>query len=446
MRKDIELFLQQYNLNSLQGLKDAILKYEEKLDPTLVYIAAEMLNPNRETTAAFYTDKIICEEIFKVLPTIEKEHVKVLEPSVGAGVFLPFIAEHFKNKQCLEIWIIDIDENELKIAELIFETYYRSKYPNVAIKYINDDYLKFTIDNAKLDLIIGNPPYYKVKLSNKNSALYKRNSKLSKTSNIYAYFFEKALKDARMVSLIIPKSILNAPEYTELREQLRHYEIKSIIDFGENGFKLVKIETVNIIVDTQGKPSNSIVRSFTQKINITQKQEYITDKTFPTWVIYRNKKFDEYARSLNLGMFTFFRDRQIGAKHNLPKGKYRILRSRNVCTNRVVDIVGYDKYANDLNGLVVAKYLNRESVVLIPNLSYSPRACFLPKNSIADGSLALLINKTDMPITEDDLTIFESSDFREYYKIARNYGTRSLNIDSNSIYYFGTRRKTNENI
>ncbi|WP_146637989.1 hypothetical protein [Spiroplasma clarkii] len=71
---------------------------------------------------------------------------------------------------------------------------------------------------------------------------------------------------------------------------------------------------------------------------------------------------------------------------------------------------------------------------------------FPTKNSITDGSLALLINKTDTSILEDDLVIFESVKFREYYKIARNYGTRSLNIDSNSIYYFGIRRKTNEDI
>ncbi|WP_146638263.1 Eco57I restriction-modification methylase domain-containing protein [Spiroplasma clarkii] len=87
---------------------------------------------------------------------------------------------------------------------------------------------------------------------------------MSKTSNIYAYFFEKALKEANIVSFIIPKSILNAPEYVELREELKNYEIKSIIDFGENGFKGVKIETVNIIVDTQGKPSNLIVKSITK--------------------------------------------------------------------------------------------------------------------------------------------------------------------------------------
>ncbi|MDR3185786.1 MAG: hypothetical protein LBU04_03105 [Christensenellaceae bacterium] len=147
---------------------------------------------------------------------------------------------------------------------------------------------------------------------------------------------------------------------------------------------------------------------------------------------------------LNLGMFTFFRDRQIGRKHNLANGTYRILRSRNIETNSIKNIANYDKYINDLTGLTVAKYIDKQNIILLPNLSYSPRACFLPLNCIADGTVALLINKTMIKIEQKDFLLFSSDDFRNYYKIARNYGTRSLNIDSNSICYFGIMRKERE--
>ena len=72
---------------------------------------------------------------------------------------------------------------------------------------------------------------------------------------------------------------------------------------------------------------------------------------------------------------------------------------------------------------------------MVPNLSYYPRACFLPKNTIADGSVAILKINIDKSVNEKHLEYFSTDEFREYYKIARNYGTRSLNIDSNSVYF-----------
>ena len=36
---------------------------------------------------------------------------------------------------------------------------------------------------------------------------------------------------------------------------------------------------------------------------------------------------------------------------------------------------------------------------------------------------------------------FSSDEFRQFYKIARNYQTRSLNIDNNSVYWFGIEKE-----
>ena len=438
---NIQEFLNKYNITTLQDLTNSIQTKGKELPVNLVYQAAEILNPNRDTTAAFYTDTMICEHIMKELPDFEElDHIRVLEPSVGAGNFIPFIAERYKNKRILELYLVDIDENELKIAELIFETYYREKYPNVAIIYIHDDYLKFPVSGRKFDLVIGNPPYSKIK----NISLlkeYKKNSSITKSSNLFVLFLEKAMHDGYWVSLVVPKSILNAPEYVEMREKLNQNHISSILDFGEYGFKGVKIETVNIIVTETKELDNTHVVSLTQNIDMYQKQSYITDSKYPVWLLYRNKEFDNFADTLTLGIFEAFRDRQIVNPMVSPVGKYRVLKSRNIVSNGIINIDGYDAYMDDISELAVSKYLNKENVVLVPNLTYAPRACFLPKETIANGSVALLTQKTNAyTITKEDLDLFATKEFAYYYKIARNYGTRSLNIDNNSVFFFGIRR------
>lgn len=434
-------FLEKYNLKSLNDLSDNINKHGKNLPVEFVYQAAEYLNPNRDTTAAYYTDTDICKHIIAELPSFENlDHIRILEPSAGAGNFIPFIAERYKDKHILELYLVDIDEAELQIAELIFETYYREKYPNVHIIYLKDDYLDFPVSGKKFDLVIGNPPYAKVK-DFKLNRKYRKNSKITKSSNLFVWFLEKAIKDGDWVSLIVPKSVLNAPEYEEIRNQINNTHIASILDFGENGFKGVKIETVNLLYTTTLQPSKTHIVSVTQKIDIYQKQTYFTDNSYPVWLLYRNNFFDEFATSLKLGVFEAFRDRQIVNSMLSPSGRYRVLKSRNIASNAIRDIEDYDSYMDNIDSLLVSKFLNKQNVVLVPNLSYAPRACFLPPNTIANGSVALLTLKDNsFEITQEDLSLFATEDFTLYYRIARNYGTRSLNIDNNSVYFFGIRR------
>ncbi len=438
----LQEFTYKYNISNLIDLENCIKKYGKSLPVDCVYQAAEYLNPNRDLTAAFYTDTMICQKIMDELPDFDnKEHITVLEPSAGAGNFIPFVAEKYKDKKILELYLVDIDENELEIAKLIFETFFREKYPNVAIIYIHDDYLKFPVSIRKFDLVIGNPPYAKIK-DYKLQREYKKNSKITKSSNLFVWFLEKAYKDGDWVSLIVPKTVLNAPEYDEIRNLLKQIRISSIIDFGENGFKGVKIETVNLIFRANETPNTTHVLSITQKIDIMQSQDYITDNKYPSWLIYRNETFDKTANGLELGVFEAFRDRQIVNSMLSDKGKYRVLKSRNIGTNQIFDIKGYDSYISDVHELVVARYLNCRNVILVPNLSYAPRACFLPQNTIANGSVALLtVKDKNIVITASDLALFATEEFHNYYRIARNYGTRSLNIDNNSVFYFGIRKK-----
>ena len=141
---------------------------------------------------------------------------------------------------------------------------------------------------------------------------------------------------------------------------------------------------------------------------------------------------------MNFNIFTSFRDRQITKAITRKKGKVRVIKSRNVKSLGVEAIDNYDCYIDDVSGLAVAKYLNITGVVMVPNLSYKPRAAFLPEKSIVDGSVALLTlkNGTRKP-RKKDLEYYGTEEFERFYRIARNNGTRSLNIDNNAVFFFG---------
>lgn len=141
---------------------------------------------------------------------------------------------------------------------------------------------------------------------------------------------------------------------------------------------------------------------------------------------------------MEFNVFKAYRDRVITKAITKNTGRIRVLKSRNIGNNRIIDIPGYDCYIDNITGLDVGKYLNRKDCVLLPNLTYNPRACFLPAGCIADGSVAILtLAKDDDVITAEDLAFYATEQFKRFYAIARNLGTRSLNIDNNSVFFFG---------
>jgi DNA (cytosine-5)-methyltransferase 1 len=398
---------------------------------TLFKIAEKYLF--KKENASFYTNEKIVFDIINNLPEF-KEKITILEPSVGVGNFLPYLLKKYQHLK-IELDIIDIDEKSLKLCELISK-----RYSNIKINFINEDFLLF-MPTKRYDLIIGNPPFKKVINNKKLLSFYKKNS-ISKSNNLFIFFLEKALQIGNFVSLIIPKSFLNSPEYSEIRKIISKKKILNIIDFGEKAFD-VKIETISLLIENKNSSDNNLlIKSYITNDERVVKKSYIVKNEFDTFLIYRNEFFDKIIEKMEFNIFKVFRDRQITKKILKDKGKFRVIKSRNIKTCEIIDIENYDKYIDDISNLQVAKFLNKK-VVIIPNLTYYPRATFLPKNSICDGSVAILIPKIE--INCEDLKYYESDEFHKFYKIARNYGTRSLNIDKNSAKFFGILKEKNEN-
>lgn len=397
---------------------------------------AELSNAQRNDNAAYYTRQDICYSIVKNLPEAKEfTELNILEPSIGVGNFLPTIIQKYSNVPAVTIDVVDIDKTSIAVLKALVA---KLNVPsNIHINFINTDFLLYNFEK-KYDIVVGNPPYKKLIKDKSLLAKYKGNAYNKNTNNIFSFFIEKAMKIGNVVSLIVPKSLISAPEFNLTRSLMREVEVSRIIDFGEKGFKGVKIETISFILDVRKRPQNTVVESYITNEVKEQSQGYLMDLRFPYWIIYRNEAFDNIANKMNLNVFKAYRDRVITKSLTKNQGKIRVLKSRNIGNNEIINIPNYDCYIDDIAGLDVGKYLNRTNCVLLPNLTYNPRACFLPKDCIADGSVAILtLQKEEDTITKDDLAFYATDSFSKFYSIARNLGTRSLNIDNNSVFFFG---------
>lgn len=397
---------------------------------------AELANAQRADNAAYYTRQDICYAIVKNLPDARNfTELNILEPAIGVGNFLPTLIRKYESVPKVHIDVVDIDSDSIEILK---ELVRKIEVPqNVCIDYIHADFLRHEF-GRRYDIVVGNPPYKKLSKEKELLAEYKSEAFNQKTDNLFSFFIEKAMRISNTVSLIVPKSLINAPEFDETRSLMNAKRLERIIDFGEKAFKGVKIETVSFILDTRKRPGETVVESYITNEVKRHPQSYLTDDKFPSWIIYRNEAFDQVAEKMEFNIFKAYRDRAITKSVTKKAGKIRVLKSRNIGDNRIVDRPDYDCYVDNLNGLGVARYLNRPGCVLLPNLTYNPRACFLPKNCIADGSVAILTPLGHgRRITREDLAFYATKSFTEFYAIARNLGTRSLNIDNNSVFFFG---------
>ena len=142
--------------------------------------------------------------------------------------------------------------------------------------------------------------------------IYKSERFNRETNNIFSYFIEKCFELGEVVSLIVPKSLLNAPEFNMTRDFLLKYDLQKVCDYGEKAFKGVKIETISFLCDSNAIPgAGVIIESYIRNTYRLEEKDYIFSKDFPYWLIYRNESFDKVVSKMKLGIFKSWRDRQI---------------------------------------------------------------------------------------------------------------------------------------
>jgi len=255
---------------------------------------------------------------------------------------------------------------------------------------------------------------------------------MSKATNEWAY-----------ISFIIPKAFLSTPEYNIIRRKIEKYNVLWIADFWERGFPWVKIETIWLTISTSPLDMNNNIKliSYITDEYAIKKQDYVCDKNFPYWLMYRDIFFDKQADKLKLWIFVSKRSRSLTKSKCNVEGKIKVISSRNIDREwklkNMDDVRFIDNLPKEYEYLINDWWSfknGRTSLLVFPNLTYKPRVWIINNTDIIpDWSLAIL--STNEKIDHKKIDYISSDEYEKFYKIARNHGTRSLNIDSNSIYF-----------
>lgn len=426
-----------YNLLNRQDVLEFIKNNPEKLSVDELSRIAELINNKRSDTAAYYTDPETLNLISKHLPDIQKKVIRIFEPSAGIGNFIQILIDKYSSAERIIIDVNDIDPVSIDLTKALNK--YRTIPENVTINYNVQDF--FSINNRMhYDLVIGNPPFLKLtKKSGLDILRDKYNDRV--TTNSSGFFLQQATLIGTHIVMIMPKYFLSNSDFQETRNRVKNYAINKILDFGENGFKGVLIETVALFINTKEQRNSTFTFSVTKKLNNWIPQEVLTSDEYPAWLLYRNRFFDEIASHMEFGAFRVFRDRQITNSVIKNTGDIKVIKSRNIKRDGsgLIDILGYDGFIDksEVEKYTVSQYLDRDDVFLSPNMTYYPRVITKPKNTIVNGSVAVLEKITTSKVNEKHLKFLSSKQFETFYRIARNYSTRSLNIDKSSVYFFG---------
>lgn len=171
---------------------------------------------------------------------------KILEPSFGDGVFLLKLIECIITigikRELSKNEITDIIKNNVfgvELDDILYKNTLKkienllNKYdlPNIKMNLYNMNFFEYIIED-KFDIIIGNPPYKKIKKEDKviKDSIFKKGN-----MDMYIYFFEHSLnllKDTGKLSFITPNSYMTNKSFSKFRDYLiKENLLDKILDF-----------------------------------------------------------------------------------------------------------------------------------------------------------------------------------------------------------------------
>lgn len=234
---------------------------------------------NAKLKGVYYTPQLLADYIvYRLFDEGKyrfKSNIRVLEPSVGGGIFLKALlnGNYYKDKGLfkkdvphLSVEAIEINDEAAAETNQLTRSYDASKG---VVNVVNQDYLEYFLNNEKkYDLIIGNPPYVRRRSMSleqrelcanvhEKAGLMDKNPK-----NLWTSFFagakESLTKDG-VIAFILPADLLQVKYSQEIREIL-HDEFSRVEIFTLNWvyFDDIEQDVVILICSNQDKQNRGV--------------------------------------------------------------------------------------------------------------------------------------------------------------------------------------------
>jgi type I restriction-modification system DNA methylase subunit len=219
---------------------------------------ASLTKEQRQDEGIFFTPKKVRDLLFEKLGEFAIKPKRILEPSFGTGEFLLDARRHFTAAT-----IFGVEKNS--------DLFNSVKCPDSDLS--NCDFLDWT---GSADLILGNPPYFLMKIDTKEKREFKKENGECMTGrpNMYVKFLYKCIKDHLepngFLAFIIPTSLYNCSYYQPMRNYIqKNTTIRYLENLDKPGFHETTQDTMLIILEKNKQNDDYIFKSLNGNIYIS---------------------------------------------------------------------------------------------------------------------------------------------------------------------------------
>ena len=245
---------------------------------------------NTREYGEYYSNENLINILLDNLQTVISPNKKVIDPSSGAGFFLfhyvKRIIENQPSKAELsvlrnniygfDIFPFPIIISKILIGKLIedYDAFFTNPYhlPNIKIQNTLKKLSCISNDRETFDLIIGNPPYFRIDPHEENNICKCVSFGHNYIHNLFLHWSIQHLKSKGELGFIIPQSILSGFYYQKMRQEIMaNLSIDLIITNKEHEKSFSVQQDIMLLLATK--------RNQTRNYNIGVSNNSLTDVT-----------------------------------------------------------------------------------------------------------------------------------------------------------------------